>query len=53
LHILSRTSINESALQACTGRIATLAAGWVRRHLVSRMMSDHDKLAAQLKLTIP
>lgn len=51
LHILSRKCMDERLLQMCTGRVAPLAAGWVRRHLASRMMSDHDKLVSQLKYT--
>lgn len=42
IHLLSRNPLNESLLRFATGRWASrLTPWWLRRHLRSRVMSDH------------
>jgi len=49
LHVFSKNRINESLLKAHTSRLSFFTKHWVRKHLSSRTMSDHDTLVGQLK----
>jgi hypothetical protein len=48
LHIISKNKINERLLLAHTGRLNVFSTRWVRKHLSSRTMSDHNALVGQL-----
>jgi hypothetical protein len=43
IHILTRNKLNESLLRLVTGRwVSRIAPWWMRRHLGSKTMSDHQ-----------
>lgn len=49
LHIISKNKINKVLLKTHTGRLSFFTLRWIRRHLASRTMSDHNALVDQLK----
>lgn len=49
LHIFSKTEVNERLLRAVTGRWASrIAPWWVRRHLGSKTMNDHELMLQRI-----
>ena len=50
LHVLSRKPVNEGVLKWATGRSATrMGPWWIRRHLGSKTMSDHQLMLRGLE----
>jgi len=48
LHILSKTAVNEGLLRLATGRCSSrLSPWWIRRHLTSKVMSDHQLMISR------